>query len=36
MSGVGVITLRNGKVVHVKDFVFDLGEHFRLNWNPTL
>lgn len=28
-SGVRVIALRNGKVVHVKDFVFDLGEHFR-------
>ncbi|MFA6234982.1 MAG: nuclear transport factor 2 family protein [Bacteroidota bacterium] len=31
-SGVSVIRLESGKVVQVKDFVFDLGENFRLNW----
>ena len=31
-SGVSVITLKNGKAVQVKDFVFDLGENFRLDW----
>ncbi len=31
-SGVSVITLIGGKVVQVKDFVFDLGENFRLGW----
>jgi uncharacterized protein len=34
-SGVSVITLRGGKVVQVKDFVFDLGENFRLNWTAA-
>jgi ketosteroid isomerase-like protein len=34
-SGVSVITLKRGKVVQVKDFVFDLGENFRLNWSAT-
>jgi ketosteroid isomerase-like protein len=32
-SGVTVITVKGGKVVHVKDFIFDLGENFRLNWS---
>jgi ketosteroid isomerase-like protein len=31
-SGVSVITLKAGKVIKVKDIVFDLGENFRLNW----
>jgi uncharacterized protein (TIGR02246 family) len=31
-SGVSVITLKSGRVVQVKDFLFDLGENFRLNW----
>jgi ketosteroid isomerase-like protein len=31
-SGVSVITLKGGKVIQVKDFVFDLSENFRLNW----
>jgi ketosteroid isomerase-like protein len=31
-SGVSVISLKSGKVIQVKDFVFDLGENFRLNW----
>ena len=34
-SGVSVITLRGGKVVQVKDFVFDLSENFRLNWGAA-
>ncbi|MEJ2635230.1 MAG: nuclear transport factor 2 family protein [Calditrichia bacterium] len=32
-SGVTVITIRKGKVVQVKDYIFDLGEKFRLNWS---
>jgi len=32
-SGVSVISLKGGKVIQVKDFVFDLGENFRLNWS---
>lgn len=31
-SGVTVITAKGGKVFLVKDFIFDLGENFRLNW----
>jgi ketosteroid isomerase-like protein len=31
-SGVSVNSLKGGKVIQVKDFVFDLGENFRLNW----
>jgi uncharacterized protein len=31
-SGVSVISLKGGKVMEVRDFVFDLGENFRLNW----
>jgi ketosteroid isomerase-like protein len=31
-SGVSVITLKGRKVIQVKDFVFDLGENFLLNW----
>jgi ketosteroid isomerase-like protein len=31
-SGVTVISIEGGKVVHVKDFIFDLGENFKLNW----
>jgi uncharacterized protein len=34
-SGVSVITLKGGKVVQVKDFVFDLGENFTLNWGAS-
>jgi ketosteroid isomerase-like protein len=34
-SGVSVITLKGGKVVQVKDFVFDLGDNFRLNWGAA-
>ena len=31
-SGVTVISISGGKVVMVKDFIFDLGENFKLNW----
>jgi ketosteroid isomerase-like protein len=31
-SGVTVISVKSGKVVLVKDYIFDLGENFRLNW----
>lgn len=34
-SGVTVITIKGGKVTHVKDFIFDLGENFRLNWSAA-
>jgi len=32
-SGVTVVNIKGGKVIHVKDFIFDLGENFRLNWS---
>ncbi len=32
-SGVTVLRIEGGKVVQVKDFIFDLGENFRLNWS---
>ena len=31
-SGVTVISINGGKVVMVRDFIFDLGENFKLNW----
>ena len=31
-SGVTVIRIEGGKVVHVKDYIFDLGTNFKLNW----
>jgi ketosteroid isomerase-like protein len=31
-SGVTVISINGGKVVMVKDYIFDLGENFKLNW----
>lgn len=34
-SGVTVISIKGGKVFQVKDFIFDLGENFRLNWSAT-
>ena len=34
-SGVTVITARGGKVSQVKDFIFDLGEDFKLNWGAS-
>jgi ketosteroid isomerase-like protein len=32
-SGVTVITIENGKVILVKDFLFDLGANFKRNWS---
>jgi ketosteroid isomerase-like protein len=34
-SGVTVIALEGGKVVHVKDYIFDLGDNFRRNWGAV-
>jgi ketosteroid isomerase-like protein len=34
-SGVTVVTIKGGKVVFVKDFIFDLGENFKLNWGAA-
>ena len=31
-SGVTVINIERGRVILVKDYIFDLGENFRLNW----
>ena len=32
-SGVTVISIKGGRVVRVKDYIFDLGENFKLNWS---
>jgi len=32
-SGVTVVNIQRGKVFHVKDFIFDLGDNFRRNWS---
>jgi ketosteroid isomerase-like protein len=32
-SGVTVVSIQGGKVVRVKDYIFDLGENFRKNWS---
>ena len=32
-SGVTVVSIKGGKVLLVKDFIFDLGENFRRNWS---
>jgi ketosteroid isomerase-like protein len=34
-SGVTVITIKGGKVSLVQDFIFDVGENFKLNWSAT-
>ena len=34
-SGVTVISISSGKVLRAKDFIFDLGEYFRLNWGAV-
>lgn len=31
-AGVSVIQIEKGKVVMVKDYIFDLGDNFRANW----
>jgi ketosteroid isomerase-like protein len=32
-SGVTVVSIKAGKAVRVRDFLFDLGEDFRRNWS---
>ena len=32
-SGVTVLHIKGGKAFQVKDFIFDLGENFKLNWS---
>lgn len=32
-SGVTVVSIERGRVVFVKDFIFDLGDNFRRNWS---
>ena len=34
-SGVTVVSITGGKVVMVKDFIFDQGENFKLNWGAA-
>ncbi len=34
-SGVSVITIKGGKVAQVQDFIFDLGNNFKLNWSAA-
>ena len=34
-SGVTVIHIKGGKVFLVKDYFFDLGENFKLNWGAA-
>ncbi len=34
-NGVTVIELHRGHVCRVQDYIFDLGESFRLNWGVT-
>ncbi|MFI5167058.1 MAG: nuclear transport factor 2 family protein, partial [Thermoanaerobaculales bacterium] len=32
-SGVTVVSIRHGKAVLARDFIFDLGDNFRRNWS---
>ena len=34
-SGVNVITLRAGKIIHDKTFVFDMGQNYKHNWGAA-
>ena len=34
-SGVTVVSVKRGRVVLVKDFIFDFGENFRRNWSAA-
>ena len=34
-SGVTVLNIEGGKVARVKDFIFDLGMNFKLNWSAA-
>ena len=32
-SGISLISIKSGKVVLTKDFIFDLGDNFKHNWS---
>jgi ketosteroid isomerase-like protein len=32
-SGVSVVTIKGGKIAQLQDFLFDLGENFRMNFS---
>jgi hypothetical protein len=34
-SGVTVINIEGGKVIQGRDFIFDLGDDFKLNWSAA-
>jgi len=34
-SGVTVISIKGGRVIQVKDYIFDLGSNFKLNWSAV-
>ena len=34
-SGVTIISIEGSKVVKVKDYIFDLGTNFKLNWSAA-
>ena len=34
-SGVTVVSIQRGRVFHVKDYIFDLGQNFRQNWGAV-
>ena len=34
-SGVSIITIQRGKVVSVKDIIFDVGDEFRRSWDAA-
>jgi ketosteroid isomerase-like protein len=34
-SGVTVLTIKGGKVLSARDFIFDLGENFHRNWSAA-
>ena len=34
-SGVNIITLKGGKIIHDKTLVFDMGQNYKLNWGAA-
>lgn len=34
-SGITLVTIKGGRAVLVRDFIFDLGENFRRNWSAA-
>jgi ketosteroid isomerase-like protein len=34
-SGVTLLHIHHGKVIYVKDFIFDLGDNFKRNWGAA-